>query len=86
LDIERTMRQMRETGRSDRSIRNYVGVIRALFNLAMDKRRRWCSRNRAADVDLPKSPDYSEIRSSPPARCGRSSTTRVPAMTTSWTG
>ena len=56
------MRKMREAGRSDKSIRNYVGVIRALFNFAMDKRRRWCSRNPADDVDLPKNPTYTEIR------------------------
>jgi integrase len=61
-DIEHAMRRMREAGRSDKSIRNYVGVIRALFNFATDKRRRWTSRNPAADVDLPKIPTYSEIR------------------------
>ncbi len=61
-DIEYAMRQMREAGCSDKSIRNYVGVIRALFNYAMDKRRRWTVRNPAADVDLPKNPTYSEIR------------------------
>jgi integrase len=56
------MRRMREAGRSDKSIRNYVGVIRALVNFAMDKRRRWTTRNRADDVDLPKNPTYTEIR------------------------
>jgi integrase len=61
-DIEHAMRLMRDAGRSDKSIRNYVGVIRALFNYSMDKRRRWCTRNPAADVDLPRNPTYSEIR------------------------
>ena len=61
-DIEHAMRQMRDAGRSDKSIRNYVGVIRALFNFAMDKRRRWTARNPAVDVDLPKILAYTEIR------------------------
>ena len=61
-DVEHAMRQMRDAGLSDKSIRNYVGAIRALFNYAIDKRRRWASRNPAADVDLPKIPTYTEIR------------------------
>ncbi len=61
-DVEHAMRQMREAGLSDKSIRNYVGAVRALYNYAMDKRRRWAARNPAADVDLPKNPTYTEIR------------------------
>jgi integrase len=61
-DIEHAMRQMRKAGLSDKSIRNYVGVARALFNHAIDKRRRWTARNPAADIDLPKVPVYNEIR------------------------
>jgi Phage integrase, N-terminal SAM-like domain len=61
-DIEHAMRQMRDAGLSDKSVRNYVGVIGALFNYAMDKRRRWCARNPATDVDLPRAPTYTEIR------------------------
>jgi integrase len=41
---------------------NYVGVIRALFNHAADKRRRWTRHNPAADIELPKPPTYTEIR------------------------
>lgn len=61
-DIEHAMRQMRDAGLSDKSVRNYVGVIGALFNYAIDKRRRWCTRNPAVDVDLPRAPTYTEIR------------------------
>jgi integrase len=61
-DVEHAMRRMRDAGLSDKSIRNYVGVLRALFNFAADRRRHWASRNPVADVDLPKSPTYSEIR------------------------
>ena len=46
-DIERAIRRMRAAGRSDKSIRNYVGVLRALFTFATDKRRRWAARNPA---------------------------------------
>jgi integrase len=61
-DIEHAMRKMRTACLSDKSIRNYVGVVRALFNFAMDKRRRWTAHNPAADIDLPRVPSYSEIR------------------------
>jgi len=61
-DIEHAMRQMRAAGLSDKSIRNYVGAARALFNFAMDKRRRWTARNPANEIDLPKVPSYTEIR------------------------
>ncbi len=61
-DIEHAMRQMRTAGLADKSIRNYVGAIRALFNFAIDKRRRWTARNPADDVDLPRIPAYTEIR------------------------
>ena len=44
------------------SVRNYVGVLRALFNYAVDRRRRWATRNPVADVELPKAPTYTEIR------------------------
>jgi integrase len=61
-DIEHAMRQMRAAGLSDKSIRNYVGTVRALFNFAMDKRRRWTAHNPAAEIDLPRVPSYTEIR------------------------
>lgn len=61
-DVEHAMRRMRAAGRSDKSIRNYVGVLRALFNFASDRRRRWATRNPVADVDLPRAPTYTEIR------------------------
>ena len=61
-DIEHAMKQMRTGGLSDKSIRNYVGVVRALFNFAMDKRRRWTSQNPADEIDLPRVPSYTEIR------------------------
>jgi integrase len=61
-DVEHVMRQMRKAGLSDKTIRNYVGVVRALFNFAGDKRRQWTKRNPAAEVDLPKAPTYSDIR------------------------
>jgi integrase len=53
---------MRHAGLSDKTIRNYVGVVRALFNFAGDKRRRWTTRNPVDDVDLPRAPTYAEIR------------------------
>lgn len=46
-----------QLGAIGQSVRNYVGVIGALFNYAMDKRRRWCVRNPAVDVDLPPGAD-----------------------------
>ena len=61
-DIEHAMKRMRDGSLSDKSIRNYVGVISSLFNYATDKRRRWSARNPAADVDLPAAPTYSDIR------------------------
>ena len=61
-DIEHAMKKMRTGGLSEKSIRNYVGVVRALFNFAMDKRRRWTSQNPADEIDLPRVPSYTEIR------------------------
>ena len=60
-DVEHAMQRMRAASLSDKSIRNYVGVLRALFNFAADKRRRWTKRNPAADVELPKAPTYTDI-------------------------
>ncbi|MDP9346375.1 MAG: site-specific integrase [Actinomycetota bacterium] len=61
-DVEHAMRQMRAAGLADKTVRNYVGVLRALFNYAADKRRRWTRRNPVTDVELPKIPTYTEIR------------------------
>src|SRR4051812_14765303 len=61
-DVEDAMRRMRGAGLSDKSVRNYVGVLRALFNFAADKKRRWTTGNPVADVELPKAPNYAEIR------------------------
>ena len=61
-DVERAMARMRKSGLSDKSVRNYVGVLRALFTFATDKRRRWATRNPVAEIELPKAPTYSEIR------------------------
>jgi integrase len=61
-DVEQAMSAMRKAGRSDKSVRNYVGALRALFNFAADKRRKWTRHNPAAEVELPKAPTYSEIR------------------------
>lgn len=61
-DIETVVRRMRNAGLADKSIRNYVGALRALFNFASDKRRRWTTRNPVADIELPKAPTYTEIR------------------------
>ena len=61
-DVEAAMRRMRKAGLSDKSIRNYVGTLRALFNFASDKRRRWTRHNPVDDVDLPNIPTYSEIK------------------------
>src|SRR4051812_20851904 len=44
-DLELAMRRMRTAGLSDKTVRNYVGVIRALLKYAIDKRRRWTARN-----------------------------------------
>ena len=56
------MGRMRAAGLSDKSVRNYVGVLRALFNHAADRRRQWATRNPVADIELPKAPTYTEIR------------------------
>lgn len=56
------MARMRKAELSDKTIRNYLGALRALFNYARDKRRRWTSRNPVDDVDLPDAPSYAEIR------------------------
>jgi integrase len=61
-DVEHAMRLMRKAGLSDKTIRNYVGVLRSLYTYATDRRRRWATHNPVADVDLPKAPTYSEIR------------------------
>jgi integrase len=62
VDIEHVMSRMRAADRSDKSVRNYVGAIRALFSFACDRRRRWASRNPVANVDVPRAPVYAEIR------------------------
>lgn len=61
-DVEAVMRRMRGEGLSDKTIRNYVGVSRALFNFAVDRRRRWTRHNPVADIDLPAMPVYNDIR------------------------
>ncbi len=61
-DVEHSMSRMRKAELSDKTIRNYVGTLRALFNFARDKRRRWTTRNPVDDVELPRAPTYSEIR------------------------
>jgi integrase len=61
-DVEHAMGRMRAAGLSDKSVRNYVGVLRALFNFASDRRRRWATRNPTDDVELPRAPTYTEIR------------------------
>lgn len=61
-DVEHAMSRMRKAQLSDKSIRNYVGTLRALLNFAADKRRRWATRNPVDDIDLPRAPNYTEIR------------------------
>ena len=61
-DVEHVMARMRKAQLSDKTIRNYVGTLRALLNFAADKRRRWTTRNPVDDIDLPRAPTYSEIR------------------------
>lgn len=61
-DIEHAMRRMRAAGLSDKSLRNYIGVLRALFNFAADNRRRWVKRNPVAGIELPSAPTYTDIR------------------------
>ena len=56
------MGQVRKAGLSDKTIRNYVGALGALFNFACDRRRGWARRNPIADIELPKAPTYNEIR------------------------
>jgi Phage integrase, N-terminal SAM-like domain len=43
-DVELVMARMRKSGLAAKTIRNYVGVFRALFNFAGDRRRRWTTR------------------------------------------
>jgi len=61
-DVEHVMRLMRKKNRSDKTIRNYLGALSALFTFASDRKRRWTRHNPVADVDLPKKPTYVEIR------------------------
>src|SRR5207247_4887695 len=61
-DVELAMRRMRAAGLSDKSVRNYLGALRALFNFAADKRRGWTRHNPVDGVDLPRGPVYSGIR------------------------
>lgn len=61
-DVEDVMRAMRAAGLADKSIRNYLVALSALYNYARDKRRQWTRRNPVDDVDLPRSPVYAEIR------------------------
>lgn len=61
-DVEHVMGKMRAAGLSNKSMRNYLGVLRALFNHARDKRRRWARDNPVEDVDVPKAPVYVEIQ------------------------
>lgn len=61
-DVEHAMARMRTAGLSDKSIRNNVGTLRALFNFAADRRRRWATRNPVDDIDMPNLPTYTEIR------------------------
>lgn len=61
-DVEHVMRKMRQADLSGKTIRNYVGVLRALFNYAGDRKRRWTRHNPVVDVDLPAAPTYTEIR------------------------
>ena len=56
------MMRMRNAGLSAKSVRNYVGVLRALFAFATDKRRRWARRTPVADIELPRAPTYADIR------------------------
>jgi len=69
-DVETVMRKMRSHGLSDKTIRNYVGALRALYNFARDRRRRWTVRNPVDDIDLPKAPTYAEIRYLRPEEIG----------------
>ena len=59
-DVEHAMARMRAAGLSDKTVRNYVGALRALFNFACDRRRRWATRNPIADIELPKAPSYTD--------------------------
>lgn len=61
-DVEHIMARMRKANLSDKTVRNYVGTLRALFNFAADKRRRWTTRNPVDDIELPRAPTYAEIR------------------------
>lgn len=61
-DVEHAISRMHKAQLSDKSIRNYVGSLRALLNFAADKRRRWTTRNPVDDVELPRAPTYAEIR------------------------
>jgi len=61
-DIEDVMSRMRGEGLSDKTILNYVGVLRALFNWAMAKPQRWCATNPVEDVKLPRKPVYAGIK------------------------
>lgn len=61
-DVEDVISRMRVAGLADKTILNCVGVLRALFNYAMAKPRRWAAANPVEDVTLPKKPTYAQIQ------------------------
>lgn len=61
-DVEHIIGSMRKRGLSDKTVRNYLSVIQSLYLFATDKRRRWATRSPVADIDLPRTPTYTDIR------------------------
>ena len=61
-DIEDVIVRMRGEQLADKTVLNYVGVLRALFNWAAAKPRRWVTTNPVEDIALPKAPSYREIK------------------------
>lgn len=61
-DIEDLMRTMRAAGVGDKSIRNYVGTLSAMYRYATHPRRRWAPINPCDALELPPADTTSEIR------------------------
>ena len=60
-DVEDLMVTMRNAGVGPKSIRNYVGILSAMYRFAMHDRRRWATSNPCDAVDLPVVDESSEI-------------------------
>jgi site-specific recombinase XerD len=59
-DVERFMAALQRKGRSVKSIRNWIGLLSAVFNYS--RRQRWCAANPCDAVELPRVEASDDIR------------------------